>query len=310
MLPYLPFERATHAMAMGTRALGDRPFLEVDPARYLGEMALKEALLADDHAAHARALPGSAAAQWETVEQVLPRLARDASAAFSLAVEGERWQWTNHRRGETTTFRLGEPGDLPWAPLDWLGRQVQEDLLLLDGAAPGTPLIAGHLCFPAGWCLADTLGRSFLTIHDPVPGFRAEIGRSADLLMQRLKPGHPVERVNWSITVTDQLDLAPWTRPRWEHLRAGITPANAGERCYLRVERQTLLRLPRTRAILFAIHTYRAPVATLLGAPEQARRLAGVLRTLPPATRAYKHLDGLIEPLLRWLAARGVAEPS
>jgi len=35
--------------------------------------------------------------------------------------------------GETTTFTPGDAATLPLAPLDWVGRQVQEDLLVLDG---------------------------------------------------------------------------------------------------------------------------------------------------------------------------------
>jgi hypothetical protein len=153
------------------------------------------------------------------------------------------------------------------------------------------------------WSIEEKLGRSLLDVHAPVPGFAAQVGRSTLKLMEGLKPGRSVTRVNWAITVTDRLDLEPWTLPEWRHLFEGLTPRNAGERCFLRLERQTLTLLPRTRGVLFTIHTYRAPVATEVREPARRRRLANVLRTVPPEMRDYKRLTPLMEPLLAYLEA-------
>jgi hypothetical protein len=218
-------------------------------------------------------------------------------------VDGERWHWRNHLLGTEARFTPGEADTLPLAPLDWLGRQVQEDLLLMDGTREGLPLVAGQLCFPAMWSIEEKLGRSLLDVHAPVPGFAEKVGRSTLKLMEGLKPGRSVTRVNWAITVTDRLDLEPWTLPEWRHLFQGLTASNAGERCFLRLERQTLTLLPRTRGVLFTIHTYRAPVASEVEEPARRRRLANVLRTVPPEMRDYKRLTPLIEPLLAYLEA-------
>jgi hypothetical protein len=79
--------------------------------------------------------------------------------------------------------------------------------------------------------------------------------------------------------------------------------AGGDKRCFLRLERQTLTLLPRTGGILFALHTYRAPVATEVADPERRRRFASVLRTMPRDTRDYKRLTPFIEPLLEYLEA-------
>jgi hypothetical protein len=129
------------------------------------------------------------------------------------------------------------------------------------------------------------------------------VGRATVKLMEGLKPGRSVTRVNWAITVTDRLDLEPWTLPEWRHLFEGLTPDNAGERCFLRLERQTLTLLPQTRGILFTIHTYRAPVAGEVAEPGRKLRLANVLRTVPKEMRDYKRLTPLIGPLLAYLEA-------
>jgi hypothetical protein len=146
-----------------------------------------------------------------------------------------------------------------------------------------------------------------LAIHDPVPIFAERIGRSADLLMQRLKPGHPTARVGWSMTTNPALNHAPAVTHGRREADPGITPANAGARCYLRVERQTLSRLPTTRGVLFTIHTYVTPLAVVIRDEPQARaqRIAAVLRTMPEALQRYKGIDRFREPLLAYLDGQG-----
>ncbi|WNG41368.1 DUF3445 domain-containing protein [Archangium violaceum] len=304
MLPYFPFEQDRFAMTLGVRAMRpDEPLIEVDEPHYREELALKESLLAANPRARFQAEPGTEPHQWETVTELLPLLARQHPRHFALEVEGEQWRWRNLQLGTETVFTPGRTDSLPFAPLDWLGRQVQEDLLLMDGTREGLPMIAGLLCFPSGWCLQDKMGRSLLDIHAPVPNFGSKLGASTVRLMEGLKPGRPVTRVNWALSVTHRLDLEPWTKPEWRHLFEGITAHNAGERCFLRLERQTLSLMPRTGAILFTIHTYRAPVATEVVDPARRRRLANVLRTVPPDTSAYKGITPLLEPLVAWLEA-------
>jgi hypothetical protein len=325
VLPYFPFDRDTFALTMGIRALGAAPLLEVDPARYRTEVAERAALLEGAPGAYFRELPGTRAAQWEAVRLLLGDLARHHPADFSLREEAGQGSagvlhWENRLLG--TRARLvpdapahpgpegaGGSGDGDGlgglAPLDWLGRQVQEDLLLLDGTTAGWPLVAGSLCFASGWSLEEKVGLPLLAVHAPVPGYAQALGRSTDLLMERLEAGRPVTRVNWGLAVTDALNLAPWTEPTWRHLREGITADNAGERVFLRLERQVVSRLPVSRGLLFTLHIWRAPVAGEVEDPERRRRLAAVLRTTPEDTRRYKRIDALAAPLLAWLEARG-----
>ena len=307
MLPYFPFEQDSYAMTLGVRAL--RPgesLIEVDEAHYARELALKQAHLSANLRARFQALPGTEPSQWETVTELLPLMARQFPQHFALEVEGGRWHWRNLLLGTETRFTPGDPGGLPLAPLDWLGRQVQEDLLLMDGTRQGLPLMAGQLCFPSMWSLDEKMGLSLLDIHVPVPGFGEKLGVATTRLMEGLKPGRTVTRCNWALTVTDRMDLEPWSFPEWRHLFEGITADNAGERCFLRLERQTLSLMPRTGAILFTIHTYRAPVATEVEDPARRRRLAGVLRTVPADTSTYKRLTPFLAPLLAWLDAEPV----
>ncbi len=180
------------------------------------------------------------------------------------------------------------------------GNAVQEDLLILDARQPGLPLVAGHLCFANAWCLDDKMGKPFLEIHGPVPGFATTIGPSSEKLLERLKPGRPVARLNWAVKASGQLDLTS----RWdEQVRVwnrDVDESNAGSRCWMRAERQTLSALEHSGCVLFTVHTYTQPVKTLT--IEQRRILFGVLQTCPEEMLRYKGIWPFHGPLLTWLS--------
>jgi dimethylamine monooxygenase subunit A len=82
---------------------------------------------------------------------------------------------------------------------------------------------------------------------------------------------------------------------------ATITQQNAGERLYLRVERQTLRRLPVSGAVLFGIRVHVYPLARAVTSPEAAAILAEAVRALPVEMAHYKSLPMFQEALLAWL---------
>ena len=73
------------------------------------------------------------------------------------------------------------------------------------------------------------------------------------------------------------------------HEHEVITKENAGRLVHLRVERQTLRRLPKSDTILFTIKTYLRPVQDVCqNEPDTAKRLAGAVRNWPAEMRRYK----------------------
>lgn len=253
---HFPLDGSPFAMSLGVRPLLDEPRLEFDAAH----IALKNQLLDADRRFHFQALPGT-----DTLQQ-------------EVAAE------------------LGLSPAPPVDALDWVGRQVAEDLLLLR-AEPGWPLVAGQLCFPNDWCLDDKLGQPLVQVHAPVPGFGGRIGDATLNLFDRLKPGRPVWRANWAVKVTNRLDLPPHINATFEASKREITAANAGRRCFFRIERQTLTRLPS--AILFTVKTSVEPLESLSAAERSA--LAATLRTAPADVILYKGIAPFAKPLLAYL---------
>lgn len=304
MIPYFPLTSDDYEMSMNARP-GVTSLIEVEPERYDEQIGMKQEILASDLNYYFKCPPEASPMAWEALEILLPDMAANLPHYFALEIEGSRWKWTNALLGTSHLFVLGDLSTLPLPPLDWLGRQVQEDLILMSEGADGeTFCCAGHLCFGSAWCLDEKMGQSFLQIHDIVPEFRERIGVPSDLLMRRLKPNRAVGRLNWGVTSANTLNLAPALAAQWHQSRQGITEGNVAERLFFRVERQTLTRLPRTRGVLFTIHTYVHPLHEVIADPDRLRRLTAVMRHYPTAMKEYKGMTAYFEVMLAFLEER------
>lgn len=224
-------------------------------------LALRLRLLAE-HPECAAALPGAEAACSEVAEL--------AGAAD---------------RASTAGFR-GSMHDGSSAAADLAAAAVaQGDDLCVLASDPGWPLVAGVVLFPSHWRLADKLGRPLAEVHRPVP--RYPTGQ-VDRFLDRLPPGPAVWRRNLLVHRDAEL-----------HAPAPTAADVPVERWWLRSERQTLRRLPRTGAVLFTIHTDAAPLADL--DPGTRRALAERLGSLPAEWAPYAGVGDRLPELVSWL---------
>lgn len=134
-------------------------------------------------------------------------------------------------------------------PLETLCHLVQEDFCILQKQGDEHVLTGAILCFPASWRLSEKFMRPLLAIHTPVDAYDENIARRVQRLFDGIQPGRPLWRFN-ALWYQD----AELFQPRSMHQRRD--PRDKGTARYLRSERQTLLRLPQTKAVVFAIHTY------------------------------------------------------
>ena len=101
--------------------------------------------------------------------------------------------------------------------------------------------------------------------------------------------------------MSDPALFQPGGHDRSAERLAGLTRASAGTRLVLRVERQTLTRLPESGAILFTIKTHIDPLAAIAGRADLVGGLARAVREMPRDMAAYKALDPIRGPLTGWL---------
>jgi len=270
---------------------------------YLGDMQDRALVLIDDPL-RCQVLPHMMDAEWDTLELLMDNLAQDYPEHFSLTKNGGQWRWVNRPMGIDDRFTFGDAETLPYPPFEYITRQVQGDFTLQDQRDDNLFMDGGMVTSQADWSLNFDLGMAFHEWHGPVP-VAHEIGvfdRALKYLL-RLQYGKPVRRLNWTLTVNPRLDTSPENYPLWGPDKATVTPENVGEKMCLRVERQTLTRLPRSNAILFGIRGYLIRLEELVRVKKWGARLHRVLRDLHPDIAEYKGMPRYRQTIVDYLAA-------
>ncbi|MGB3502488.1 MAG: DUF3445 domain-containing protein [Mesorhizobium sp.] len=182
------------------------------------------------------------------------------------------------------------------APLIRASLLVQEDLILMRRGEDGWRLAAGSLCFPSSWTLTEKFGLPLHEIHAPVPGFGAGT-RNHELIHRMFDRLHqPVMRWNWSVQAGGALyhplsNAGRDERATARAARFGIDDVKAA--AFIRVERQTLRKLPESGDILFTIRIYLDPLGWIARHGERAQiapAFAQQLMQLDAAQLDYKGL--------------------
>lgn len=134
-------------------------------------------------------------------------------------------------------------------PMATVGRLTQDDFCLLLPRDGEHVLKAAVLCFPASWTLAEKIDRPMMRIHRPVPDYDGDIGQRVQRMFDRMQPETVMFRANALVYADPDLH-----HPRSE--AAPRMPDAGGARRWVRVERQTIRKLPLSGAIAFGIHTF------------------------------------------------------
>jgi len=177
---------------------------------------------------------------------------------------------------------------------------VDDDLCLMEPGPEGWTLTAASLCAPSFFSALDAVGKPLSGLHGPVPGFNDSLLPRVSRIFDALAVDRLLERRNWSVVASGDLFLpssAP-VRARQPEIR----PEEAARCLFVRMERQSLRRLPRTGGLLFTIRIWRYPLADLASRPGElaAFRQAwdGVMSEAGQDFRTYKGLTEL-DPLVR-----------
>jgi hypothetical protein len=201
--------------------------------------------------------------------------------------------------GRELASMLGVEGALPEAAL-----AIHEDLCLLKRfeGEEVYRLIGAAVAWPSDWHPKDKLGLPLRALHAPIAGYEEQLASGVDRFMETLRPGLIYGRCNWFIAPTGEGRWLAQGSPQEEF--GHVTADNAGETLFVRSERQTLRRLPKTGAILFTIGIYVEPLGQLRR--DNVMRLADAIANLVSGEGdrrgAPHYADSLIE-----FASRGEA---
>lgn len=133
-------------------------------------------------------------------------------------------------------------------PLGTLGRLVQEDFCILQKLGNEHVLTGAVLCFPASWSLMDKFMKPLGLIHQPVGEYDENIGKRVQRMFDMMRFEQPLWRSN--VLIYDEPTLhTPYAKP------VRKADSNLSKR-YVRSERQSLVKLLDSSAIVFSIHTF------------------------------------------------------
>lgn len=263
-MKYFPFTGTPYQPSLGLKPLLISEWIEYGPDRD-HQLALKRKLLREQRDVVLKGLPS----------------AQDTSHELREVVE-------DHLRTEL-------PGFTPYAldndPLAQVSLWTQEDWAILSPEPP-VQLEAACICFPSRWSLAEKVGKGSAAIHRPVPAF-STIAKPTESFLERITVERPVWRLNWTLHDSNELHA-----PTAHQSRENLTAETVLNETYLRLERQTLRRLPRTKAIAFSIRTYIHPVSEVVAEPDRRRLMAATLATLDEPTIRYKGFSSFYPALI------------
>lgn len=245
----------------GLHPVADGDWLVRDDA-FGPQMALRDRLFTEHRAAVFSETPGAEAAQRELFGLVV----REVRASGAYGEEGGHLI-----RPDGIAVDATQP-----PPLVTAARLIQEDIAILAQVGDLHVLVAAAIAFPASWTLSEKIGRPLAGIHQPVSRITPEMDQRIERIFARLPSDRPVQRAN-ALAYNDP----SLHQPRGEAEPRSYDPAAAS---FIRVERQTLRRLPASNTIAFTIHTSQVPFAQLTA--EEAQDLCRYLVSIgatPPA---------------------------
>ena len=281
-----PWQRLGFKLKLGLRTRSEAEWLPSNDlfgnqAARAEQIALKTQLLAKHHQDVFSAMPNTNAAG----DEVLAMVRQHLTTYHDHHAHNDP-PYDDYRHHDSIAS-----ADAGLHPLDRAARLVPEDLLLLtpfpESATDDTTtvkwhLVAASLCFPAHWVLAEKMGKPLATIHSPVPHYYERLAGPVDRFFDKMTIGPISSRMNWSLQIGTNLFT-----PHRAQRQAAADDLDNHQLC-LRLENQTLRKLPQTGFVLFTIRTHIEPVSRWKHTPNAIDDLAKMLNNMSREFQSYK----------------------
>ncbi|KAL4065361.1 hypothetical protein V8B97DRAFT_1868820 [Scleroderma yunnanense] len=289
--PYRPFRWKYH-QNMALKKLEADWWLELE-STYRARITQRRKLFADHGKLIIDELPGSEAASRECMQMVIQYLCQRYPNQFQY----DNWTgiFTNRILGSKTNITTVHP-------LMFLLDNVPEDFTITqqDKETGLYHLTASVTCSAVGWNLGDKIGKPLSQIHGPVPDYKEKMEFSMNRYFSKMPCDKPIQRGSWDLVVGEPLFLQT-NSPFWiDHTRQD--PNLQLSDIYLRVDWQTLRRMPQSRAILFNFKAIFTPLAALRREPYIPKLLLKVLTEGRRSILEYKgtrRIEHKVIPALR-----------
>ncbi|KAF2993737.1 hypothetical protein E8E13_000294 [Curvularia kusanoi] len=254
--PYRPFRWAYH-QTMSLQKMEPDWWLELENT-YVERLKERAQLLAIHGKAVQQALPGSELACKELMEISLQFLCARYPQYFSL----------NATKTVFYNAILKTETDLKQTPpLQVLFQHIPEDfvIMLRDEKTGNYICSAGNICSAIGWNIGTKIGLGLDEIHTPVPDYKEKMQYSMNRYFAKKPTDKPIQRGSYNIEVDKPLFVLPGGEEASDrsHQRPDLTV----DRCHLRVDWQTLRRLPLSGGVVFNFKALFTPVTEFRDEP-------------------------------------------
>jgi len=237
-------------------------------------------------------LPGSELACKELMEMCLQFYGARYPTYFSLSPD---------KRTFHNTLLRTETDIKSMHPLQVLLNNVPEDFaIVLRNETDGMYYFrAGVICSSLGWNVGTKIGMQLKEIHKPIPDYKEKMSFSMDRYFSKMPTNAPIQRGSWGLEVGTPLFMPaghPHEKYR-EYQKEDLTI----EECNLRVDWQTLRRLPLSGGIVFNFKALFTPIQEFRDEPYIPTLLLKIIKEGKRSLMEYKntwHVEHVCVPEL------------
>ncbi|TPX08113.1 uncharacterized protein E0L32_010180 [Thyridium curvatum] len=298
-LPYRAFRYGPkYHVTMGLRSIPAQEWIELDN-QFPKFHADKAARIRERGEKCVRTHPSAYPAALELVEELVNYLPARYPSLYKRTPVGIDNLWS----GESFNI-VQRP--LAEDPMATAARLVQDDLaLMLEGSDGRYYLMAGAVLLAGFWKLSDKYGMPLEEIHTSgsVPHYKEKLHTGMANFFRRLRCDQTYSRNNYFIQVDDSLPWS-WSIGSEDSPETSWSTAEkdkAIQHHWFRSERQSLRRLPKSRAVVFTVRTYFHPITDIAKEDYVPGRLASAIRSWDDKVANYKGRETYGKVLLEYL---------
>ena len=282
---YTPYQNREGGVLIGLNPINTENWLEIDD-NFKNENNLKKDLLASKRNEVFQTKGNTRSAQEELLGMITEHLKKYHSEKYLFEDQNIFIKATEEN------INLLDKNTLP---IETASLLVQEDLVLMTPKEDKFYLEAAVLTSPSHWSLVEKFSKTLMDVHGGVPGYREKIGTRVDQIFTKLPSDRILERFNWSIYDSPELFQPVSSKPDITIKKKRI------QDLYLRVERQTIRKLPDHGSIVFTIRVHVDPLLSISEEPGLLNDLNLAISSLPQEMKEYKAIDQIEKEVMDWI---------
>ncbi|KAF3940015.1 hypothetical protein ABW19_dt0204581 [Dactylella cylindrospora] len=294
--PYRPFRWAYH-QTMSLTKMEPNWWLELEDT-YKERIDQRKRLFEEYGDKIIQALPGTELASKELMEMVVQFLCARYPQYFSLSTTSANGKniYTLHNKILEQTFEVNSMD-----PLHVIFYNVPEDFIIVmkDDLTEKYTFKAGVICSSIGWDVSTKIGKELAMVHTPVPEYKEKMAMSMDRYFSKMPTNKPIQRGSWGLEIDQPLFVPPGSP--LEHDRTFQSPSLQESSLHLRVDWQTLRRLPLSNAIVFNYKALFTPMSEFADEPGIPALVGKVVKEGNKKIMEYKgtwHVEHVALPML------------